>query len=79
MMDDITQGILLLVGSLCLGGVAYHFIYSWYKEREWRRNNPDEHKIMQKPVQEEKEVGGPKGPEPTRFKTWESKGREIDF
>lgn len=27
----------------------------------------------------ETEHGGPKGPEPTRFNTWENKGREIDF
>ena len=27
----------------------------------------------------EKEYGGPKGAEPTRFGTWENKGREIDF
>lgn len=27
----------------------------------------------------EKELGGPTGPEPTRFGTWEHKGREIDF
>mgnify|MGYP002855280123 CR=1 FL=1 len=26
-----------------------------------------------------KEHGGPKGAEPTRFGTWEFKGREIDF
>ena len=26
-----------------------------------------------------KELGGPTGPEPTRFGTWESKGREVDF
>ena len=69
----------ILVAIIIVSGIGYHFIYSHYKESEWRRNNPDEHKIMQKPVQEEKEVGGPKGPEPTRFKTWESKGREIDF
>tara|TARA_R100000030_G_scaffold75431_1_gene58536 strand:- start:452 stop:703 length:252 start_codon:yes stop_codon:yes gene_type:complete len=25
------------------------------------------------------ELGGPKGAEPTRFGTWENKGREIDF
>ena len=25
------------------------------------------------------EVGGPKGPEPTRFGDWERKGRVIDF
>lgn len=27
----------------------------------------------------EEEVGGPKGPEPTRFGDWERKGRCIDF
>jgi|TARA_R100000479_G_scaffold101811_1_gene50703 hypothetical protein len=26
-----------------------------------------------------KEYGGPKGEEPTRYGTWESEGREIDF
>lgn len=26
-----------------------------------------------------KEYGGPKGEEPTRYGTWENKGREIDF
>ena len=25
------------------------------------------------------EYGGPKGPEPTRYGTWENKGKEIDF
>lgn len=25
------------------------------------------------------EIGGPKGPEPTRFGDWERKGRCIDF
>ena len=53
MMDSITQGVLLLVGSLCLGGVAYHFIHSWYKEREWRRNIPDEHEIMHRKIKDD--------------------------
>lgn len=26
-----------------------------------------------------KEIGGPKGPEPTRFGDWEKNGRCIDF
>ena len=35
----------------------------------------------QKPDQtpSEEEVGGPSGPEPTRFGDWERKGRCIDF
>jgi len=31
------------------------------------------------PAAKEKEVGGPKGPEPTRYGDWEVKGRCIDF
>lgn len=31
------------------------------------------------PAAEPKEVGGPKGPEPTRFGDWEQKGRCTDF
>lgn len=26
-----------------------------------------------------REIGGPKGPEPTRFGDWEQKGRATDF
>ena len=31
------------------------------------------------PQDEAREVGGPKGPEPTRYGDWERKGRCIDF
>ena len=31
------------------------------------------------PSQKPKEVGGPKGPEPTRYGDWEKNGRCIDF
>ena len=27
----------------------------------------------------EKEINGPKGPEPTRYGDWERKGRAVDF
>ncbi|MGR8947353.1 MAG: succinate dehydrogenase assembly factor 4 [Gammaproteobacteria bacterium] len=27
----------------------------------------------------EKEIGGPRGPEPTRYGDWERKGRCVDF
>lgn len=30
-------------------------------------------------VKNNKEVGGPKGPEPTRYGDWEQKGRVTDF
>lgn len=31
------------------------------------------------PSQNPKEIGGPKGPEPTRYGDWEKNGRCIDF
>ncbi len=31
------------------------------------------------PPAKPKEIGGPKGPEPTRFGDWEQKGRASDF
>ena len=32
-----------------------------------------------RPTGGEEEIGGPPGPEPTRFGDWEKKGRCIDF
>ena len=29
--------------------------------------------------QKQKELGGPTGMEPTRYNTWEHKGKEVDF
>ncbi len=34
--------------------------------------------VLKQPSQDD-EVGGPKGPEPTRYGDWEHKGRCIDF
>ncbi len=31
------------------------------------------------PVEHPREIGGPSGPEPTRYGDWERKGRCIDF
>ena len=44
----------------------------------------DEKKPEARPVTPEKkpmpkEIGGPKGPEPTRYGDWEQKGRCTDF
>lgn len=36
-------------------------------------------KSQQESSQQRKEVGGPSGPEPTRFGDWERKGQCIDF
>ena len=32
-----------------------------------------------KPVKRPEEIGGPKGPEPTRYGDWEKNGRVSDF
>ena len=36
-------------------------------------------KAAPKESEKEKEIGGPKGPEPTRYGDWEQKGRCTDF
>jgi len=35
--------------------------------------------LSEKQTVKPKEIGGPKGPEPTRYGDWEKKGRCIDF
>lgn len=41
----------------------------------------DQHSTGQVPADgpRPREIGGPKGPEPTRYGDWERKGRCIDF
>ena len=40
------------------------------------KSNKVKNKLKKKKV---KEIGGPKGPEPTRYGDWEVKGRVSDF
>ncbi|HEX6997072.1 MAG TPA: DUF1674 domain-containing protein [Gammaproteobacteria bacterium] len=40
---------------------------------------PDQSQAGDKAAQLPREIGGPKGPEPTRFGDWERAGRCIDF
>ncbi len=47
------------------------------KSKEKEKNTPEKKKRKKKKVI--KEIGGPKGPEPTRFGDWEVKGRVSDF
>jgi len=45
-----------------------------------KKNNKWNKDLLQgKPKKRQKEVGGPQGPEPTRYGDWEKKGRCIDF
>ena len=43
------------------------------------RQNPDINNDPKPAPQPEGEIGGPKGPEPTRFGDWEQGGRCSDF
>ena len=46
------------------------------KTQEKEKKNYQKNKIKKKLV---REIGGPKGPEPTRYGDWEVKGRVSDF
>ncbi len=35
--------------------------------------------LTPKPIQGAEEIGGPKGPEPTRYGDWERGGKCVDF
>ena len=48
------------------------------KHTKPKQNQTKPGKRPQKTVQP-KEIGGPPGPEPTRYGDWEKKGRCIDF
>jgi len=52
-MIDWISYILIGLGSLCFIGVLYHFVHTWYKDREWRLNNPDEHEIMHRKIKDD--------------------------
>jgi hypothetical protein len=41
--------------------------------------SPDTHDSVASEDGKPKEIGGPKGPEPTRFGDWERDGRCVDF
>ena len=42
-----------------------------------KKRNKDS--LQGQPKKKQKEIGGPKGLEPTRYGDWEKKGRCIDF
>ena len=44
-----------------------------------KKENKSNNKINNKKEKKIKEIGGPKGPEPTRYGDWEVKGRVSDF
>lgn len=55
------------------------------KTMDNKQEKPDRKQDSQKSQEEKnsteciREIGGPKGPEPTRYGDWERRGRCIDF
>jgi hypothetical protein len=49
------------------------------KKEDLPEPRPSEAVEQGAPTRRPKEIGGPKGPEPTRFGDWEKNGRCIDF
>jgi hypothetical protein len=43
----------IVVVLLLVGFVVWHLAYTQYKDREWRRNNPDEHEIMNRKIKDD--------------------------
>jgi len=52
MAEIISYG-LIAIGAICMLATIWHFAHTWYKEREWRRNNPDEHEIMHRKIKDD--------------------------
>ncbi|MGB1539355.1 MAG: DUF1674 domain-containing protein [Rickettsiales bacterium] len=46
---------------------------------ETSKPSPDKPSETEKKVDQPEEIGGPKGPEPTRYGDWEVDGRCSDF
>ena len=44
---------LTVMGACLFCGVVCSFLYDWYKDREWRRNNPDEHDIINRKIKDD--------------------------
>jgi hypothetical protein len=49
------------------------------KESDSARADHDNDKVLKDSRGNGAEIGGPKGPEPTRYGDWEKNGRCIDF
>ena len=49
------------------------------KSNKTHNKHHQEDHTKQQPEAKLKEIGGPRGPEPTRYGDWEKKGRCIDF
>jgi len=46
--------VLSIAVSLGVMYIVWHSLYTRYKEKEWRRNNPDEYEWLERPVKKDK-------------------------
>jgi len=46
--------VLTIAVSLGIMYMVWHSLYTRYKEKEWRRNNPDEYEWSERPVKKDK-------------------------
>jgi len=44
---------ILGIGLCIFSCLLFLFLYDWYKDKEWRRNNPDEHEIMDRKIKDD--------------------------
>ena len=45
--------ILVSISTFACCLILYHIIFTYYKDREWERNNPDEHEIMNRKIKDD--------------------------
>ena len=45
--------VLTIAVSLGILYIVWHSLYTRYKEKEWRRNNPDEYEWSERPVKKD--------------------------
>ena len=54
-MDDMADMIEILIYGAITAFIAlmYMFISDLYRDRQWRKNNPDEHNIMERKIKDD--------------------------
>ena len=50
---DIAINVILGTGLFVFLSIVLFFMWDNYKEREWRRNNPNEHDIMNRKIKDD--------------------------
>lgn len=54
-MDDMANMIEIIIYGMitAFAALAWMMGYDWYKDREWRKNNPEEHDIMERKIKDD--------------------------